>query len=387
MTLTAGRPVVPAPRSGRPPRPGGRQIVGLAGLGVALAATATLLVLSPETRQPAGPAAPPTVAEVWPDAERADIPGGLADGPLYSPVYFLDAQTSLGIAPGPDGTTQRLVIRAADGAVRELRRLRADTTPQFGGFVRAGDEVAWAESVSGDDGMASTQMWIANVVTGGAPRLLTGDTGDVVLFNSQYDMVIAGGRLHWVSVSPEDETATEVRSVSLAGGPVSVRDEPGAWALSAWPWLVSAGSGQTGPVQLRNLESGQVTTVEAAESELATCGPAWCRVLVLAGDAPSRIDLMRPDGGDRQRVAGGAATASIIDVAVLDRFEVLSQSSGDQSAPISPQQLLLYDLREKQVVVVADGVGVVQARGGVLWWSTGDNETTTWHTLDLRTLE
>jgi len=384
MTVTAGRPVVPAPRSGRSPKP--RRTVGLAALGVALAAAGTLLAFSPDHKRPAGAEQPRTVDQVWPDAERAEFGGGLADGASYSPVYFLDAKTSLGTAPDPDGTTQRLVLRAADGSVRELRRLPAEGTPQFGGFVRAGDDVAWAESVSDEDGTARTLLWIANLASGGAPHLLTRDTGDVVLFNSQYDMVIADGRLHWVSVSPTDETSTEVRSVPLAGGPVSVRTEPGAWALSAWPWLVSAGSGQTGPVQLRDLGTHQDQTVAAAPTELATCGPAWCRVLVLAGDGPSRIDLMRPDGADRRRVAGGAATASVIDVALLDRFEVLSQSSGDQSAPISSQQLLLYDLKEKRVVTVADGIGIVQSRGGLLWWSTGDNEATTWHTLDLRTL-
>ncbi|MFD0741621.1 hypothetical protein ACFQ1L_06665 [Phytohabitans flavus] len=195
MTPTAGRPVVPAPRSGR-------RVVGLAGLGVAVAAAGTLLALSPDHKQPAGPQQPRTVAEVWPDAERADLAGGLPDGPQYSPVYFLDAKTSLGTAPEPGGTDQRLVLRTADGSVRELRRLPVDGTPQFGGFVRAGDEVAWAESVSDADGSARTRMWIANVASGGPARMLTEDTGDVVLFNSEYDMVIAGGRLHWVSVSP-----------------------------------------------------------------------------------------------------------------------------------------------------------------------------------------
>ncbi|MGN9911824.1 hypothetical protein ACTMTJ_30220 [Phytohabitans sp. LJ34] len=379
MTLTAGRPVVPAPRSGRRPSP--RRTVGLAGLGVALAAAGTLLALSPDHEPPAGPQPPRTVAQVWPDAERADFSGS-----SYSPAYFLDAKTSLGTAPDADGTHQRLVLRGADGSLRELRSLPAEATPQFGGFVRDGDQVAWTESVSGADGTARTQMWAADVASGAAPRMLTEDTGDVVLFNSQYDMVIAAGRLHWVSVSPQGDTKTEIRSVPLTGGPVSVRTEPGAWALSAWPWLVSAGSGQTGPVQLRDLDTRQVRTVQAASTELATCGPAWCRVLVLAGDGPSRIDLMRPDGTDRRRIAGGAATASVIDVALLDRFEVLSQSNGDQSAPISAQQLLLYDLKEKRVVVVADGVGIVQSRGGLLWWSTGNNETTAWHTLDLRTL-
>jgi len=378
MTLTTGRPVVPAPRP--------RRTAGLAGLAVALAAAGTLLALSPDHEPPAGPEQPRTVAQVWPDAKRADLSGGLPGGPAYSPAYFLDAETSLGTAPDAGGTHQRLLLRAADGSVRELRRLPAEGTPQFGGFVRAGDEVAWAESVSGADGTARTRMWVTNVASG-PPRMLTEDTGDVVLFNSQYDMVIAGGRLHWVSVSPQGDTTTEIRSVPLTGGEVSTRTEPGAWALSAWPWLVSAGSGQTGPVQLRDLETREVRTVEAAATELATCGPTWCRVLVLAGDGPSRIDLMRPDGSDRRRVAGGAATASVIDVALLDRFEVLSQSTGDESAPISAQQLLLYDLNEKRVVVVADGVGIVQSRSGLLWWSTGDNETTAWHTLDLRSLK
>ncbi|GAA4696181.1 hypothetical protein [Phytohabitans rumicis] len=348
----------------------------LVGLAVALAAAGVLLVLTPHgSSAPAGPAQPRTVEQVWPEAARADVDGNLPDGPAYSPLFFLDARASLGTAPDPGGSMQRLVLRGADGAVRELRRLPADSTPQFAGFVRAGDEVAWAESVTDEDGAAHTRLWAANVVSGGAPRQLTADTGDVVFFNSQYDLVTSDGRLYWVAVAPSKSEATEIRSVPLAGGAVTVRTEPGSWALSGWPWLVSAGSGQTGPVQLLNLDTRQVYTVDAAPTELATCGPAWCRVLVLAGDGPSRIDLMRPDGSDRQQVAGGAATASVIDVALEDRFEVLSVSE-------TATQLLLYDLKKKQTVVVADGVGMVLSRGGVLWWSTQD----TWHSLDLRTL-
>jgi hypothetical protein len=345
------------------------------GLAVAVAAAGVLLVLSPRDSAPAGPAQPRTVEKVWPGADRADFAGALPDGPMYSPLYFLDARTSLGTAPDPGGTVERLVQRGADGAVRELRRLPVDATPQYAGFVRAGDEVAWAESVTGEDGTAHTRMWIANVVAGGAPRELTADTGDVVFFNSQYDMVIDSGRLYWVAVAPSTDEATEIRSVPLAGGAVTVRTEPGSWALSGWPWLVSAGSGQTGPVQLRNLDTRQVYTVDAAPTELATCGPAWCRVLVLAGDGPSRIDLMKPDGSDRQPVAGGAAASSVIDVALADRFELMTLGT--------QQQLLLYDLKRKETVVVADGVSMVLSRGGVLWWSSADN---TWHTLDLRSL-
>jgi hypothetical protein len=379
--------------------------VGLTALAAALVAAGALLVGSPgEDAPPAGEAAVRTAEQVWPDADRADVPGVLPDGSAYSPAYFLDARTSLGTAPDPGGTVLRLVLWGGDAQLRELRRLPVDTTPQFSGFVRAGggsagagsagagsagagsagagDRVAWAESVTEADGTARTRMWIADVASGGAPRQLTADTGDVVFFNSQYDMVIAKDRLYWTAVAPGAATATEVRSVPLAGGSVTVRTEPGAWALSAWPWLVSAGSGQSGPVQLRDLENGQVRDVNAAATELVTCAPAWCRVLVMAGDGPSRIDLMRPDGTDRRRVAGGAATASVIDVAVLDRFEVLSMSL----SPDGAQQLLLYDAKSGETAVVADGVSMVLYRGTVLWWSTGTTPgTTTWHTLDLST--
>ena len=127
-------------------------------------------------------------------------------------------------------------------------------------------------------------------------------------------------------------------------------------------------------------------TVAAPPTELVTCSNTWCRVLVLSTSAaPSQMDLMRPDGTDRQKVAAGQVSASISDVAVLDRFEVLSQSGSDGS-PVSSQQLLLYDIAKRRTVPVATGVGTVACRGGLLWWSTGDNESLTWHTLDLRTL-
>jgi hypothetical protein len=376
VTLVSGPQVdlPPVPRRSRAP------LGGVIALAAALAAAGTLLALSPSGSEPAGPAQIRTVDQVWPDAKRADIPGVLPDGAPYSPAYLVDAGTSVGTATDPGGRVLRLVLRDAAGVVRELRRLPVEGSPQYSGFTRAGDELAWAESVTTDDGAARTEMWIANV-TGGAPRKITGDTGDVVFFNSQYDMVIDAGRLYWVAVAPRQEQVTEVRSAPLAGGEVTVRTEPGAWALSAWPWLVSAGSGQSGPVELRDLGTGTVTTVAATAAELVTCSPAWCRVLVLAGNGPARIDLVRPDGADRRPIADGAATASVIDVALLDRFEVVSQGTD-----LTTQRLLLHDLRSKETTVVADNAGMVLSRGGLLWWSTGDTQTAEWHTLDLRSL-
>jgi hypothetical protein len=37
-------------------------------------------------------------------------------------------------------------------------------------------------------------------------------------------------------------------------------------------------------------------------------------------------------------------------------------------------------------VDVAAGVDGAFSRAGVLWWSTGDQDSIVWHTLDLRTV-
>jgi hypothetical protein len=378
-------PVVTAPGHRGRHRRRLRRIGGPLGLVVALVAALTLIVVSPTGRRPAVDTGPIPAARAWPAAQRADVPGSLPDGPAYQPVLFLDARTSVGTAPSPDATALRLVLRAADGTVRELRRLPMDASPRYAGFTVAGDELAWAESVTDAQGRGRTRMWLADLRGGRPPRQLTADTGQVAFFNSQYDMVIADGRLHWVAARPGRDAVTEIRSVPLTGGKVSVRTERGPWALTAWPWLVSASSGQSGPVQLRDLRARKVFDVDVAPTELVTCSPVWCRVLVLSGDGPARIDLVRPDGTDRQRVAGATATASVVDVAVLDRFELLSVT-GPDAAPTSSQQLLAYDLTTGRTVDVATGVGMVLCRGGVLWWSTGEDDATVWHTVDLRTL-
>ncbi|MFC6015170.1 hypothetical protein ACFP2T_03040 [Plantactinospora solaniradicis] len=358
----------------------------LVGLVVALTGALALIALPPATgRQPAVASELTTIAQAWPDAERTDLPVGLADGSAYTPMLFFDLRESLGTAPSPDGTRLRLVLRSVDGAVRELRRLPVDRAPQYSGLTRSGDDIAWAESTEDRQGRARTEMWTVNLRSGQPARRLTTDTGEVIFFNSAYDMVLDRGRLRWASVAPGEETATEIRSVALRGGPVEVRTEPGAWAMSALPWLVSAGSGESGPVQLRNLDARTVVDVGASESELITCSPAWCRVLAMSGSGPSRIELMRPDGTDRRQVADGTASASVIDVGALDRFEVLSLADAERAAA-GTQRLLLHDLRERRTVVVAEGVGMVLCRDGVLWWSTGETETTGWQAVDLRSL-
>jgi hypothetical protein len=311
----------------------------------------------------------------------------LADGAAYTPLLYLDPQISIGSAPTTDKASVRVLLRVAvGGQPRELHRVAADRNPQFAGFGSSGDEVVWAESTADTTGHAETRLWKANWRTAAPAVPLTADTGDAIFFNSQYDLVIADGRVHWAAAARSAQVITEVRSVALTGGKVDVRNVPGAFSLSEWPWLVSAGSGQAGPVDLLDLIGGRKARVPAAQTELLSCTPAWCRVLVLSGTGgPARVDLMRIDGTSRRRMAGAQASASTADVALLNRFEVLSQNGGSGS-PVSSQQLMLYDAAKDRTVIVSQGVGVVFVRGGVLSWSTGDNEALVWHALDLRTL-
>lgn len=350
---------------------------------VALAAGAALLL--PSTRPPAAKPppgrAPATVA--WPKADRADIPGNLPDGPIFTPALFVDARTAAGTAPSPDARTLRLLIRHGDGTLRELRRLPLDRNPEFGAVTAHGDDLVWTESA----GRGRPRLWTANLRDRAPARLLTADTGDALFYGSQYDLVVFGGRVYWAAANGPD---TEIRSVALTGGPVRVRAEPGTWALSGWPWLVDGADG-TGTRTLRNLATGRDTEVRAGGGELTTCGPLWCRVMVLStghsggGTGLVRIDLMHPDGSGRRRIAGSAAGAAVTDVAELNRFEILSEARPNADLT-GTEGLLVYDIATGRTVDVSAAASAAFSRGGVLWWSTGDQDTTVWHTIDLRTV-
>ena len=375
MTATTDRrapaPLTPVPRA--------RRGLGVLGLVVALVAGGVLVFHDPQ------PDPPPTAARVgvaaaWPHAQRADLPGNLPDGPVFTPGLFLDARVAVGTAPSPDGRSARLLLRAADGALRELRRRPLDDAPEFGTFAVAGDQLVWTESSD----RQKPQVWAVDRRSGAPARRLTSDTGNAVFYGSEYDLVVADGRVHWAAAAPDDERFTEIRSVALTGGPVRVRKETGTWALTAWPWLTD-GADQAGTRTLRNLVTNRDTEIGTSGAELTTCSPAWCRVMVMNGDGLARIDVMHPDGSARQRIAGGTASAAITDVAVLDSFEVLAESTPDSDLT-GTQNLLVHDIRARRTVDVAAGVDGAFSRAGVLWWSTGDQDSIVWHTLDLRTV-
>ena len=376
-TAPAPPPAAPAGAAARRWRPRVRHVALAAAVAAAL-----LLVALPATRRTPAPTGPQPVARAWPGAQSAEFPGSLADGPAYEPKLFLDARVSVGTAPSPDATALRLVLRAAEGALRELRRLPMTGNPQFDGITSDGDTLAWAETVTAGD-RGRTRMYVADLRTPGPPRMLTADTGDVVFFGSGHDLVIAEQRLRWAASGGDGSTA--LRSVALTGGPVETRTEPGSWAQAAWPWLISGGADRIGAIQVRNLADGRTTDVPMSGVESTVCGPAWCRVLVQSAGGLDRIDVMRPDGRDRRTIADGSAGAAVVDVAVLDRFEILAVA-GPDDAVVTSARLQVYDIATGRTVDVADGVDDVASRGGVLWWSTGEDEATRWHSLDLRTV-
>lgn len=346
------------------------------GLAAALAASGLLLAVPPAAH--GGRTGPTPAALAWPGAQKAVIAAALPDGTAYDPAAFVDAHTSIGTARSPDGRTLRLLRRGPDASVRQIRALPAAGNPSFQSVTVAGDLLAWFERTDG----GRLTLWAADL-RGGPARRITADTGRARFYRSENDLVVADGRLRWVAAGAVG--TTEVRSAAVAGGAVEVRPVPGTWRFAGWPWLVDGVAESAGAGTLRNLVTGQDVAVTRTRRGATDCSPAWCRVVSLDDDGYSRIELLRPGGGDRRDIAGGTATSEIVDVAPLGRFEVFVQISG-ASELTGNAQLLVYEFATRRTVEISPDAGSVNYRGGVLWWSTGNQDTFVRHSLDLRTV-
>jgi hypothetical protein len=341
----------------------------------ALAASAALLIA------PLGghdkPAPLQTVEQVWPAAKHATLIATLPDGTAYQPLLFFTANDSVGTAPTRNGKSLRLIIRPADGRLRQLRELPISHDPSIPAITVAGGLLVWAESTT-----ATQELWSADL-RGGPARRLTANAGDARFYQSQYDLVVADGRVHWVAAGRGD--ATEVRSVALSGGPVDVRDEPGTWAFAAWPWLSDGVVNSAGTTVLRNVITGQDRPIPNTARGVTACSPTWCQVVLLTKKGTPEIDLMRPDGSAHRVIADGNPATVISDVAVLDRYEVISQLT-PASELTGNIQLLLYEISTRRTAEVSADAFSVAYRAGILSWSTGTQQSFIRHALDLRSL-
>src|SRR5207237_4898034 len=123
---------------------------------------------------------------------------------------------------------------------------------------------------------------------GGPARQLTADVGAPGFSGSGYDVQVVGDRLVWAGTRAGAAEQTELRSIPLAGGPVTVRVVPGAWALSAWPWLVTAPGAGDQPARLRNAETGGEKAGRVRRAKQGPGRPAGTRTGPHAARPPPR---------------------------------------------------------------------------------------------------
>ncbi|MEN3310590.1 MAG: hypothetical protein V7603_6792 [Micromonosporaceae bacterium] len=361
--------------------------VALVGVLLALPAPKRGVVAVRAGLAPAGSAAVPgpTLAQVWPRAHTFGFPAILEDGSAFNPLAIVDGDLALGAVTDAASTRYGLAVVTGAGAVRVLETHAAADAPAVDAIAATATEFFWMDTVSDAAGNSRTSLWRA-ARGGGKAGLLTADVGKALFANSRYDLQVVDGRIYWVAAPRGSGHRTELRSVALSGGRVSVRPLAGDFVMTAWPWLTSSPGASGSRVDLDNLLTGAHHAVPAPANQQLTCTPAWCRMLAANVQDASEIDVVRPDGTDRRRVGDVNSSAIADDVALRDRFEVLATPTPTSSPTIVIEVLRLYDIVRRRAVVLTPAASNAGARGDYVWWATGDNETLAWHGLDLRSL-
>jgi len=354
-------------------------------VGTALAAVGILLALpTPPTAAPANAATPLTLAQAWPGTRTIDLSATLPDGSTLAPAAVLDARTVIVQLTSADtNTTSLAALSTADPThPRVLQRMAVGDGASFNGVTVAGADVYWMASIPDGTGGSHSTLYRAGITTAN-PVKVTDDTGQATFSASQYDLQVVAGRAYWTATHGIAPYTNEIRSVAVDGGPVEVRPLDDASQLTAWPWTVSPFVADQ-PVTELNLDSGARRTIAPKPGEELYCGPVWCRGVV-SGPTTSVITDRHADGtGTETRINHDGEGIAFVDVAALDRFEMLAAPISTQAATAS-ERFAMYDLKTRQhiALAVSTAEGTV---GGWLWWATGDNETLTWHLLNLTTL-
>jgi hypothetical protein len=363
-----------------------RDLVALA----AAVAACVAVVAAPTLARSAGPAADPrTLTGAWPHARAFDIPGAVLSGQSYEPQAIIADGVSIGTAKSADGATISLVQVTSTHIPARVRVLQAglsSSAVSYDAFAVTRTDTYVMRNTTDSDGSGVESLWRIPR-TAGDPVLMTADAGQALFQGSIDDLQVAGGMLRWVASAPEGSSLTELRSIPLAGGPIRTRMLPGQYVLSTYPMLYSGEVTGARSPKLTNSVSGKVTVVRTAQNAGTFCDPVWCMMQGSAASGANTLALCHPDGTGRRRPGDANASLITVDPALLDRFVALTEQSQAMAATPNPTvQLWLYDARTRRSVEVSGAASATFGVGGWLWWSTGDNETLTWHALDLTTL-
>jgi hypothetical protein len=243
----------------------------------------------------------------------------------------------------------------------------------------SGGTLYWAELSPGG-------TTVIRRLVGSTASVIASDPAQMDYANSEFDLQVSGDRIYWASTgsAATGQNQTEIHSAPVAGGPISRRVLDGVYALTAWPWVTTTDNGtgtgrvHTGPIDLLNLQTGVRRTVAATDAQQLRCTPVWCRVTTaVAGGSLQTFAMQHPDGTASRRIGSGSLSPMDLDVALLDRFEVLGPATSGL------HQLWLVDLSASRMVLLDEStVDTVAGRDNGLWWLTGQ----TWHILDLTQL-
>ncbi|WP_432992429.1 hypothetical protein [Dactylosporangium sp. CA-233914] len=341
-----------------------------------VAAGALLLLPSPPAVTAPGPGGGGEVL----NAPTIDLPATLPDGTTFTPAAVLDPHSVVvQIADADPATATLALLDPADPASpRPLERIPIAGGGSFDAVRVDGAAVYWMSSVADDQGFARSTLHRADA--SGRVVTLTTDTGHATFTGGMHDLEIADGRVWWTATRGTTVPTTDLRSIPVGGGAVTVRPLEGTYHLTGWPWATDDGiAGQ--PVVQLDLVSGQRRTFAEPPGQDVYCGALWCRSVVTTQQS-AVVTLRRADGtGQTGRINTDGEVSLFLDIAVLDRFEFLAAPISTQAATMS-ERLTMYDLRAGRRIglAVATSEGL---SGSWVWWATGDNETMTWHLLDL----
>ena len=205
------------------------------------ASTAALSLPMPQASAPttaAVPAGPSRLHDAWPAARTVTITGSVAGGLGFEPLFVVDDTTIVGLARTLDQTVARLVVRTENQALRVLRVLPASGLMSVAAVLVSGDDVFWLEFGANAGGIGTTSVWRAGL-RNGAARRLSNEVGDLVYFDSQYDLELVGGRLYWAVFT--SQARSEIHSMPANGGRIEVRRFDRVYALTTWPWATKLG--------------------------------------------------------------------------------------------------------------------------------------------------